>query len=203
MKTMRIKLYAAQQPVITGRLARSRNGDSRPRNASAPACRPTPVSPVDARLVLDEYLPYQLARLSSYLGQALFERHRGFSGMTASEWRVVAVLGPSAAMSAAEIASTSRLDQVAIHRAVKGLLDMGYVVRGTTGNDKRRKPLTLTRRGQAIYRRIAPLARELEREMFAFVDPSQERMLRKALSDICAGFGLGTVATVPADEVAP
>lgn len=69
-------------------------------------------------------------------------------------------------------------------------------MRRTAGNDKRRKPLELTRKGQTIYKRITPLARELEREMLAFLEPSQERLLRNALGDICAGFGLIEVSTL-------
>jgi DNA-binding MarR family transcriptional regulator len=191
---MKAKLGQARKPVIEWRRAAARAAEARPPQVDRPIREPAPVSPADEPLVLDGYLPYRFALLSAHLGQALFERHHGFSGLSVPQWRVVAVLGPAAALSAAEIASTSRLDQVAVHRAVKGLLEMGYAVRGLAGSDMRRKPVKLTRRGQAIYWRIVPLARELEREMLAHLDRPQELALRSALGGICAAFGLAPMA---------
>lgn len=192
--TTKTKNKTAPQVVAAPIVERRHGAGARQSKACKPSSTPVIVGPVSSRLILDSYLPYQFALLSAYLSEKLSAQHHGFSGLTVSEWRVMAIIGASAALSAAEIASSSGLDEVAVHRAVKGLLQKDYVVRRTAGSDKRRKPLGLTRRGKTIYARITPLARELERELLAFLTPPQERLLRNALSRICAGFGLLPVA---------
>lgn len=143
-----------------------------------------------ARLVLDDYLPYQFAVLSGFLGQALFETYGERFGLTVTEWRVMASVGQSAGTSAAEISTKTRLDSVAVHRAVKSLAARRLIELRPAHGDRRRKPLALTAQGREIHDSVAPQALRLEQRMLQFLSAKEAAALRRALRKICEGLEL-------------
>src|SRR6476659_8039225 len=105
--------------------------------------------PRHAPLDLEHFLPYRLSVLSNRISQAIATRYAQRFGIGVTEWRVLAVLGRYADLSAGE---------VAVNRAVARLLERGFVERDTHGDDRRRSVLALSRGGRRIYDEIAPLA---------------------------------------------
>ncbi len=113
-------------------------------------------------LRLEAFLPYRLAVLANAVSRAFAARYEAEFGLTIPEWRVMALLGASPGLTATEVAEATPMDKVAVSRAVRGLSDAGRLRATADGADGRRQKLALTPAGQAVYRRIVPLARALE-----------------------------------------
>jgi DNA-binding MarR family transcriptional regulator len=142
--------------------------------------------PRHAVLDLEHFLPYRLSVLSNRVSQAIANRYAQRFGIGVTEWRVVAVLGRYADLSAGEVAARTAMDKVAVSRAVARLLERGFVERDTHGDDRRRSVLALSRSGRRIYDEIAPLALDLERRLLSRLDDG-ERAALDALLDKLAG----------------
>jgi len=131
---------------------------------------------------LDRFLPYRLSVLANTVSRALGESYEERFGLTIPQWRVIAVLGPEAALSASEIAEHSVMDKVTVSRAVARLVDDGRLLRATDPDDRRRSLLRLSRRGRSIYERIIPLARAYERDLLRALDPGDRSELDRLLT---------------------
>jgi DNA-binding MarR family transcriptional regulator len=73
------------------------------------------------------------------------------------------------------------MDKAKVSRAVTRLVASGLVVRGENPEDQRRNRLTLSRKGLGIYRRIVPLALELQSELVAGLAPAELAELNRIL----------------------
>jgi DNA-binding MarR family transcriptional regulator len=89
---------------------------------------------------MDHYVPYQLALLSSRLAAELESVYRELYGLSRTEWRALALIGETEGCAAAALVERSTMDVVAVHRAVKRLLELGFVERDTAAHDRRLKP---------------------------------------------------------------
>jgi DNA-binding MarR family transcriptional regulator len=127
-----------------------------------------------APLTLDAFLPYRLAVLANAVSRAFARRYEQEFALTIPEWRVMALLGAAPGLTATEVAEATPMDKVAISRAVRGLADAGRLVSEEDRDDARRQRLRLTPAGMAVYRRIVPLARDLEARLLAGLS-SRER----------------------------
>ncbi|MGH8250652.1 MAG: MarR family winged helix-turn-helix transcriptional regulator [Steroidobacteraceae bacterium] len=123
--------------------------------------------PANDILDLDRFLPYRLSVLSNTVSAALAGAYARRFGLSIPQWRVIAVLARTPGLSAAGVAERAAMDKVAVSRAVAGLTRSRRVRRVLAENDRRRSVLSLTARGQAVYRRIVPLALAYERRLLA------------------------------------
>ena len=69
------------------------------------------------------------------------------------------------------------MDRVRVSRAVIRLADKGLLTRKTQEGDKRAQVLRLSRSGLATYRQIVPLARKLQAELAASLEPEELHVL--------------------------
>ena len=76
-------------------------------------------------LILEEFMPYRLARLSSTVSARVAKAYDKEFGLSIPEWRVIAVLGRYPGLSAVEVAEQTFLDKVAVSRAVTKLIRNG------------------------------------------------------------------------------
>lgn len=109
-------------------------------------------------LVLEAFLPYRLSILTNRISRAIAKRYAKAFDLSIPEWRIVAVLGRRRGLSAKEIAEATEMDKVAVSRAVARLVRKGRVAATPDPHDARRQMLSLTREGEAVHARIAPLA---------------------------------------------
>ena len=111
---------------------------------------------------LGAYLPHRLWALSTVLEAALEERiaaalaSAGGLTLAGAEWRLVAALGRSPGLSAAEAGARTGLGKVAVSRAVAALRRRRLVAREVAATDRRRSVLVLTARGQAVHALLVP-----------------------------------------------
>ncbi len=112
---------------------------------------------------LESFLPYRLSVLANVTSNAIATAYEERFGLSIPEWRVIAVLMLHPGLSAREVAEKSRMDAVAVSRAVNRLLRAGRLRRAVATDDRRRSILQVSAAGAAVYRGVAPLALEFER----------------------------------------
>lgn len=128
---------------------------------------------LSARLDLDGFVPYRLSVLSNRVSSAIARQYSERFGLSIPQWRVMAVLGGTAGLSAREVAQRTAMDKVQVSRAVASLMRAKRVVRGGDVRDGRITRLSLTRQGRAIYDEIVPLALHLEELLLSALSPEE------------------------------
>ncbi|OBV10059.1 MarR family winged helix-turn-helix transcriptional regulator [Erythrobacter dokdonensis] len=130
------------------------------------------------------FLPYQLSVTSNAVSDLIAERYRNRFALKIPEWRVMAVLGDTGAMTQRGLTAATLMDKVAVNRAVKVLEDRGLAARVANPVDGRSHLLALTEDGRAIHAEIMPLALAMEAELLSSFPPDQQTMLRDMLAVI-------------------
>ena len=128
-------------------------------------------------LDLKEFLPYRLSVLTNKVSRALAALYGQRFDLSVTEWRVMAVLGQEADLSADAVCLRTQMDKVSVSRAVARLLDKGLLKREFAAADRRRSVLRLTAAGRNTYRRITPLARTFHARLTAVLDDREQRQL--------------------------
>lgn len=135
---------------------------------------------------LDRFLPYRLSVLTNLVSSAIADAYQQRFGLGIPEWRVLAVLARHPGLSAAEVAERTRMDAVAVSRAVARLLAAGRLRRTVSRDDRRRSVLSVSTAGTAVYREIAPLALGYERELLATLGAAERAALDRVLDVLTA-----------------
>jgi len=139
-----------------------------------------------APLDLERFLPYRLSILSNTVSQSIAADYQDRFELSMTEWRVMVILARFPEISAREVVDRSRMDKVAVSRAVARLVEAGRVDRGIHGEDKRRSVLKLSEAGWAIHDEVAPRAREHEQEVLAKLDEDERAWLNRILDKLMA-----------------
>ena len=116
-------------------------------------------------LILENFMPYRLARLSSTVSTRVAKAYDKEFGLSIPEWRVIAVLGRYPGLSAVEVAEQTFLDKVAVSRAVTKLIRNGRIDRQFADADRRRSILNLSEKGREVHDGVAKLALQFERDL--------------------------------------
>ena len=135
---------------------------------------------------LDHFLPYRLSVLTNLVSSAIADAYRRRFGLSVPEWRVLAVLARHPGLSAAEVAERTRMDAVAVSRAVARLLGAGRLRRAVSRDDRRRSVLSVSAAGAAVYREVAPIALGYERELLASLSTAERAALDRVLELLTA-----------------
>jgi DNA-binding MarR family transcriptional regulator len=133
---------------------------------------------------LESFLPYRLSVLANVTSSAIAAAYEQRFGLTIPEWRVIAVLMRHPGLSAREVAEKSRMDAVAVSRAVNRLLRAGRLRRAVAADDRRRSILQVSAAGVAVYRGVAPLALEFERTLLETLPPGDRQTLDRLLDEL-------------------
>ncbi|UPG91074.1 MarR family winged helix-turn-helix transcriptional regulator [Luteibacter aegosomaticola] len=140
--------------------------------------------PAHAPLELEHFLPYRLSILSNTVSQSIADEYQGRFQLSMTEWRVMTILARFPASSATQVVERTRMDKVAVSRAVARLVEAGRIDRGTFDGDKRRSVLNLSEAGWAIHDEVAPLARAHERELLEKLSEDEKAWLEKILDKL-------------------
>jgi DNA-binding MarR family transcriptional regulator len=142
-------------------------------------------------LDLERFLPYRLSVLSNTVSQALATMYGERFDLNVTQWRVVAVLGRYSNLSAVEVAERTKMDKVAVSRAVAELIACGRLDRITDREDRRRSVLNLSPSGRSVYEEIAPLALACEARLQSVLTESERAALETILDKLTtAGVGM-------------
>ncbi len=157
-----------------------------------------PDPPPPPLLELERFLPYRLSVLSNTISQSIAAMYSQRFGLSVTQWRVIAVLGRYPDLSAVEVAERTRMDKVAVSRAVAELIRADRLDRSTDDLDRRRSVLRLSAAGQRVYAEIAPFALACEARLQSVLSAVERAQLENIL-DKLSGIG---VAKLIGDAVA-
>jgi DNA-binding MarR family transcriptional regulator len=138
------------------------------------------------RIDLERFLPYRLSVLTNLVSGAIASVYEQRFGLTIPEWRVIAVLARFPGLSAAEVAANTRMDAVAVSRAVTRLLRDGRIRRSVAADDRRRSVLRLSAAGESVYREIAPVALRYEHSLLEGLEHAEIEGLDVVLGKLTA-----------------
>jgi len=93
-----------------------------------------------------------------------FKPHTDEAGLTQPQWRVIRALAAGSPMDVASLAERCVLMQPSVSRLLKGLQDRG-LIETVTGPDARRRLLSLTEAGKALFTRIAIISEAVYRDI--------------------------------------
>ena len=142
-------------------------------------------------LDLDRFLPYRLSVLSNTVSQAIAAMYGERFDLNVTQWRVIAVLGRYPDLSAVEVAERTRMDKVAVSRAVAELIAAGRLDRSTDRGDRRRSVLNLSQAGRSVYNEVAPLALACEARLQSVLTAAERAALETILDKLTtAGVGM-------------
>ncbi len=151
---------------------------------SAPAATAESASGPDSIFALEHFLPYRLSVLTNTMSRAFARRYGERFGLSIPEWRVMAVLGRFAPLSANEVAERTAMDKVRVSRAVAKLMKTGLVDRATDSGDRRRSALKLSRAGRRMHEAIIPMARQIEAALLARLSRDERAALDAIVSKL-------------------
>ena len=114
---------------------------------------------------LDDFLPYQLAVLSSHISREFSEIYAENFGLTVPEWRVIVHLHNAGPVSVREIQARVDMDKSKVSRAATRLEKSGLITKETNTDDRRLLKLALTSKGHALMKQIIPLANDFEAKL--------------------------------------
>lgn len=120
---------------------------------------------------LSAFLPYQIAVASSRISRGFAERYRAEFGLTIPEWRVLAHLAQSDAVSVREIHARVDMDKSKVSRAAARLEAQGLIEKRENPEDRRLLDMRLTPRGRDLISRIVPIADAYQAELLAQLGP--------------------------------
>ena len=133
---------------------------------------------------LKEFLPYQLSITSNAVSGRIALEYRTRFGLSVPEWRVMAVLGDSGALTQRDLTRMTVMDKVAVNRACKVLEERGLAWRRPNTQDGRSHLLELTAEGVRMHDDIMPLALEMERRLFSNFAPEEIDQFRSLLARV-------------------
>ncbi|MDX5356406.1 MAG: MarR family transcriptional regulator [Rhodobacterales bacterium] len=113
----------------------------------------------------DSSLPIALLRARAATAHK-FKRHTDALGLTQPQWRVVRALAPGVPLDVRTLADRCALLQPSVSRLLKSLEERGFI-QTLPGEDGRRRLLTLTDRGRAVFNVAAVISEAVYRDIEA------------------------------------
>ena len=135
-------------------------------------------------LDLDKFIPYRLSVLTNRVSSAIARHYSDRFNLSIPEWRVMAVLGQTPGLSARQVAERTAMDKVQVSRAVQSLLAAKRLTRDMHREDGRVSQLSLSSQGLQIYKELAPVALELEREFLSVLNAQDRKILDRLLTKL-------------------
>jgi DNA-binding MarR family transcriptional regulator len=136
----------------------------------------------NAAFALERFVPYRLSVLTNIMSRAIGRIYIKRFGLTIPEWRVMAVLGRYAPLSANEVCERTEMDKVRVSRAVARMRKARLIERAIDGADRRRSALRLSAAGRKIHAAIVPLALAKESEFLTGLNDADRAVLDRLLT---------------------
>ena len=134
-----------------------------------------------AELVLDRFLPYRLSVASNAVSTRISNAYRKRFGLKIAEWRLIAILAETPALTPAMLGERTRMDKITVSRAAAALIERGLVAADDNPTDGRSHFLSLTGDGRALYAEIAPVALATEAALFDSLTADERSTLEALL----------------------
>lgn len=134
------------------------------------------------RFIIQDFMPHHLLVIARRVSRAMAARFGSELNLTVSEVSVLSIVGQQGPISPTTIADQTSMDKVRVSRTTAALVARGLVQQSRDPHDGRARLMRLTRRGTALYGKLAPIADEIERELTAAFGKSDAANLQRVLA---------------------
>lgn len=116
---------------------------------------------------LDGFLPYRLNVAAAQISRRFEARYGPEAGLTMPEWRVLAHINRSGAVSVRDITLRVNLDKSVVSRAASRLEETGLLRKSGHSSDRRLIVLELTPKGATLMQRLGEIADQFQADLLA------------------------------------
>lgn len=134
---------------------------------------------IDALIRLVAVRVVRVADLILRIGTLTWDRF----GLKNTDLRILAMLGAYQPISVNEISRKTHIDKAWISRSSRGLLRRKLITKSAHPADSRAWSLALTKKGEALLRKIAPVAQEYQRQL---LQGQRSRDVERVLDSLAA-----------------
>lgn len=138
---------------------------------------------------LEKMLTYRVSMLYNRLSIVTARQLAGGFDLALREWRVLALLAKLEPVLASALVARSPLDKASVSRAVASLTERGLVVAKTSDADRRAQLLVMTPAGKRLFRKIAPLSVERQRQLLSSFSAGERAALFESLEKLIERAG--------------
>lgn len=138
------------------------------------------------KLELDNFFPYQLARLQGLVSDSVAQIYTGKFQLSRQEWRVLAILANHSHITARQVCDKANLEKMPASRAVNKMIKKGLLIKTDNSGDLRSSLLSLSDDGTKLYNQLALLATKQEAELLSVLSTEEQRQLQSIFSKITA-----------------
>jgi DNA-binding MarR family transcriptional regulator len=135
---------------------------------------------------LDQFLTYRMHVLNKLSDRGISELYQSKLDISLSEARVIASVGAFGPFSIMDLAKHANLDKSQASRAAEALIQRGLIDRETSSDDGRVVLISLTDGGRALFRKVMPIARKWNTDLFDCLDDSERAAFGQALDKVIA-----------------
>ena len=132
---------------------------------------------------VDGYLGYLLGQANHALYKD-FDSHVRAAGLSSIEWRVLATLHDSPALTVSQLAHEVLSKQPTVTKLVQRMCDQGWLALQADPADQRRTLVSATPAGKRLVRPLMDRARSHEATMLQALPASERAALKKLLSKL-------------------
>jgi DNA-binding MarR family transcriptional regulator len=137
-----------------------------------------------AKAGLEQFLTYRLHVLNKLAERGIGERYQEKLGVTLPEARVIASVGSFGPFSIMDLARHANLDKSQASRAAEALIKQGLAQREASAEDGRVVLISLTAEGRELYRKIMPIARKWNVDLFDCLNEEEKAAFGAALDRV-------------------
>jgi DNA-binding MarR family transcriptional regulator len=153
-------------------------------------------------LTVDNFLTTFMSQVVNALKRSITQPYAQQFGLTVPEWRLLSLLSHSKRLPFAELVLQSTSDKALVSRTMRLLEKRGLVEIHAEGNTPRKRLICLiTAEGDALHRKVIPLARRSQAEVIRVMSPDERRVVFHALKRVQQSCLQGVaIATEGLDE---
>lgn len=141
-----------------------------------------------AKAGLDKFLTYRMHVLNKLSDRCISERYQTKLEITLPEARVIASVGSFGPFSIMDLAKRANLDKSQASRAAEALIQRGLARRESCSDDGRVVLISLTEEGLELYRKVMPIARKWNADLFSCLDDTEKAALGQMLDKVIANL---------------
>lgn len=139
-----------------------------------------------AALPLEQHLTWRLHHIAKLTDKQSSDAYAQAFGLAVGEARCLAAIGNFAPLSINKLAAGANLDKAQASRAAQALVARGLVRKQASETDARGVVLTLTKRGETLWREVMALIAQRNQEIFGCLSATEQRQLGAMLQRLIA-----------------
>ncbi|MEM6311760.1 MAG: MarR family winged helix-turn-helix transcriptional regulator [Pseudomonadota bacterium] len=135
-------------------------------------------------LPLRRFVTYRISRVQAKLNAQASRILQETSGITLSQWRVIALVGAVGQTQSSKLSKEAALDKSLLSRNLKTLIEQGVMASRTDAEDHRVQILSLTDKGRAIFEKTLPVTRARQTQLREGLTDEDLKVFHKVLDHL-------------------